>query len=299
MKNNNIKKRLFIIYLIITGLVNDVPTNTKNAIPTENAIPTITKNATAITKVTPNLNQPSNACFSKIGTGGIFFVLAIISGNCFILRVIWVRCVIYPADFQQQHLILGSLSISDILVGIVGLINMIINAAFNLTQQNEKCTIIRKINGFMVTVLTTISVGNICLLTIDRFIACVWCFQYYRLVTKTKILVSLTAIWTVPIVLGSSAFVFHYDGNRVRGCFAEYSPLTMVSFAAIVFTGAIFLITMHCILYIIATKKIATEQRQQRAVQLAAFGREAELRHLRKRKLKTVLASFAVSFHIC
>ena len=280
MVDNKIKMKLVIICFLVTGLVNGIPIGTKNA--------------TSVVKVFPtHLHQP---CFLTEWFNGVMISLAILISNCLILRVIWVRCVTYGTDSRLEYLILGSLSMSDILVGVFSLVSLIITNALKPTENDKTCTIIRNVNGLVYTGLITVSIGNICLLATERFTACIWCFEYHRLVTKRRILSSIAVTWIGCIVLSSSAFIYRSSSNGARTLRAQFLPLAVILLAIFVFTGAIFLTTIYSTLYFIARKKLFEEQRQQRASRVAFFGKKAELRDLRKRKFKSTLASFVVSF---
>ena len=126
-------------------------------------------------------------------------------------------------------------------------------------------------------------------LSIDRYIAFAHCFRYHNIVNQKNILHALLIIWSGSVTITGIAMV---DTNILpNSSFVEVRESFSVMFPTIVFVASLILVAIHGRLYIVTKRLFDSEENRHRRL----FGKDAELNDLRRRRLKTIALSFAIT----
>ena len=123
-------------------------------------------------------------------------MLISILGNALVLAAI----IRTPSIRSTPHMImLGSLAVSDFLVGLVA-------QPINIAQQLTEDYIVNYVVMFTGPSLCVVSLMTITAITVDRFLAVHYHMRYATIVTEFRVKYTLTVIWLISFLL--SGFVF-------------------------------------------------------------------------------------------
>ena len=235
-----------------------------------------------------DVNEPSDSCINRkmIPIVHVLSILAII-GHSVVTTVVLRQHVKFTLDNNEIYLILGSLSASDILVSVFMSFASILASRMDSIDNN--CRTLRTVASYFVFSMHLVSIKTVCLLAIDRYIGFIFCFQYNNIMNKKNIIRTLSLIWFSSLSINAFAML---DKNILPySSFIELRHSTCIIFATAVFFGAIFLFAIHAHLYLVAKAQLNQEENQQ----IAVFGRNAELRDLRWRRMKMTVVSLATT----
>ena len=260
----------FITAIILQQLTNGLATYPDIAITSE-------QNKT-------QLNAPKDSCISKstVALANFLSVPAIVE-NSVVILVIWRRHMTFTLENEEIYLIIASLSLSDMLVTAYGLFTTIF--ASYMKRLDSNCQTLRSVSSYIILSTHTVSIMTVCLLAIDRYIGFMYCFRYHNFVNKKNIIFALCLIWLASFSINGLVML---DNHILPySAFLELRQSTCLLFAATIFSGALFLSAVHGHLYVVAKTDLDAEENQQRII----FGRKAELRDLRGRRVKMTVVS--------
>lgn len=148
---------------------------------------------------------------------------ALLSSISVLTAALNLMVIISISHFRQLHtptnLLLLSLAISDLLVGL--LVMPVETARFIETcwLLGDLMCALSYIFGFT---LTSASVGNMVLISIDRFVAICYPLQYSNKITRSRIEVSVCLCWACSLIYNGLILKDHLrEPNRYNSCYGE------------------------------------------------------------------------------
>ncbi len=186
-----------------------------------------------------------------------------------------------------RHKILLSLTISDSLqISFVALLSFLAQIA-NLKTTSIACQAIRTTIGVVAIWTVITSSGSILTLSVERYFACIHCFQAHRIISDQRTVRTICGFWLVGIIC-ALADSSHYRANLGAVTICR-SKITDVMYTSVVLPSTI-------ILLFIQTRLFLLSRRLMRVIPGTsnAFGSAAEAIDLRKRAWKVSIVASAV-----
>ncbi len=182
-------------------------------------------------------------------------------------------------------MILLSLTISDCLqISLVAFIQLMALLS-DLKTVDVSCQVLRKIVEVVAVLTMVTSSGSILALSVERYVACIYCFRVHHIVSHKRVQRALYAVWGLSVVCS------FLDEKRYRSSLTSNSlPLTPTSRAIYGFIVIISTVILTCIqisLYRLARKLIRVHPG-------SSFGSNAEANDLRRDQLRSSIAASAV-----
>ena len=128
---------------------------------------------------------------------------------------------------RYMYVFVLSLSISDMLLGIVVLMQVISNPLVDYKDECHWFEIPPRMN-------VVISILHIIIIAIDRTICIVMPLHYRSLVSKGTIKIMLAVAWTIPLILGSVCAI---------KCYADYASVLRIH--SMVVIGSYIFVSFH------------------------------------------------------
>ena len=132
--------------------------------------------------------------------------LANLLGNISVCLVI---CGMRSLRQRPSSSILASLAMSDFSLLAFLLFRLI--WLYDFEAANKVCEHF----ATLLTTLLYVSIGHICLLSCDRYIAIIYPLRYAEIVTRTRVILALLVAWITPSVSMVVLPALFYDGNKV------------------------------------------------------------------------------------
>ncbi len=196
------------------------------------------------------------------------------------------KILIYNFKLRRpRHKILLSLTISDcIQISFVAFIQLVLLLARAKTS-DIFCQVLRKIGESIAVMTVATSSGTIVALSVERFVACLYCFHLHRIISHQRVLRALCLVWLFGVVCGLS------DKERYQTNFTSNNfPLTTtfcIMYGVIVIASTVILAYTQITLYLVARRLIKNHPS-------GSFGSNAEANDLRRAQLKGSIAASGV-----
>ena len=190
-----------------------------------------------------------------------------------------------------RHKILFCLSISDGLqIAVTALLTLLMRA-FNLTTASITCIVFRKLVLFNSVVTIIVSSLALVALSIERYIACVYSFYLYQILTNRRIYLMLAIFWALGAVLGIYT-VLSDDLSNKRTIVGETEMFQIIATIFIIVT-TIIITGVQVSLFKLSWSKMS------KVCPSGAYGSEAEYSELWKKQIKVaVVAGLVVLAYI-
>ncbi len=237
-----------------------------------------------------NSTTPKYDCIPRsIGISLIVLALVACPFHLYILKVLIARLRLKLA----RHKILLSLSIADNLQLLLSAIIFIISIASALQSSSTGCLVIRKIFEFNCIATLVSSSGSIVLLSIERYIACIYALQFHNIVTHKRTVISLLCLWTISITSGVVQ-IFHVQKPNGNYSTFNVAPSSRMFYIVVVFASSCIISIVQIRLYLLSKSKLKADKE-------ISFGSRQEESDLRRRHIKIAVVSSAVTvlYMIC
>eukprot|EP00794_Sanderia_malayensis_P017251 gene17251-18975_t len=244
----------------------------------------------AILPNTSATNSTRTTAFPCCRTQMTMFIFALAVMAC-PMQTILVKVLVKKFHLRlPRHKILLSLTISDSIQIILLALLQVAGTVFHLKATTFFCQVIRKLTETISVVTTLTSSGSIIALSFERYVACIHCFRYHKIITDELINVSLGCIWVFSVLLGLT------DPDRYIPNFTLVSlPLSKtfcIIYAGITLSSTVIVLYVQIRLYILSSKKNKVSTN-------CSYGRGAEESDLRNRQLKlSFIASGIVAMYV-
>ncbi|XP_020910279.1 D(5)-like dopamine receptor [Exaiptasia diaphana] len=144
-----------------------------------------------------------------------------------------------------------------------------------------------------------VSVGNLCVMTLDRYIAVTQPFRYFTVMTNRRVILSVALAWLVPSLIGLLPITWHHISNISRKSYID-----RVYYSAIVIgleiIPCVVMVIIYARLFVIARKhsRQITAHRKacfesQSEYSRVAFGRDSSVSYSHRREQRSNLKAFA------
>ncbi len=210
------------------------------------------------------------------------FVVAVMASPVYIIML---KILIYRFKLTlPRHKILLSLTISDsIQIVIPALLQLTV---FNARVDSNGCQIYRKIVEFTAILTVVSSSGDILLLSWERYVACIHCLRFFKIVTHMKVNAMLFGVWIIAIVCGLLE-PGRYKEN-LTSAIMPFRTTDSIVYIVTVLASSLVLIVVQARLYLLSRSK--TKVRPGRN----AFGKRAEEHDMRRTQIKLTIVASAI-----
>eukprot|EP00795_Rhopilema_esculentum_P016810 gene16810-8274_t len=195
--------------------------------------------------------------------------------------------------FLPRHKILFSLSVSDCwLIGLSAIISLL-SKIFQLETGASACTVLRKTFLFNATLMVFVSSFSLVALSVERYIACVHSFRLHQWLTDFRVNCALVLIWVLGASLG--VYTAYCDDNRNTELIVGEATNFQVVVTVTVFITSTIITWVQITLFRLSRAKMSQVQ------QGSEFGRNAEVKDLRRRQIKVAVVSaiLILAYGIC
>eukprot|EP00795_Rhopilema_esculentum_P016924 gene16924-8412_t len=228
-------------------------------------------------------------CISRNKVGMIYVFALALPVHLFLLWILFKKF----ADGLPRHTILKSLCISDVLLLVVGGTSIAIGRLPIASFSSVSCKVIHKSFAFQSAVTLVASSGTIIGLSVERYVACVYCLRLHAIVTEKRVITCLKLLWAIAICFALLSTFF--SGERLP-LVEPRQPSLVFTYAMIIiiFFTCFVLITIQVILFFVYRKKHRITPHQ-------SFGEPAELSNTVKRQIKLTIsvAALAAFYTVC
>ena len=219
---------------------------------------------------------------------GVFIGVTTVCGNTVVIYLILTRRILHVS----ANWFIVSLSSADLLVGLVVIPTYVIHTFWVQLNFHALST--------FYNLILYVSVGNLCVMTGDRYLAITRPLKYGSLMTRLKILVMIFTAWIIPTGISLLSFLWRTSGtNRERATVQRvYVGLTVVCFEII---PCFMMLLVYSHLYFITrahTRRIAAQESVKERYSGSGFTNTRRQRNRERSSLK-VFASVALLFVFC
>lgn len=198
-----------------------------------------------------------------------------ICGNLLIVSAVYKTTTLQtPTNF-----FISSMSLADLLVGLVAIPLWIARAALNITENDH---VLCLISDFITIQTLMASTYSLCSVTVDRYVAIILPYKYNHVVTQNRCFAAILIAWAFTMVLASFRFII---GSR--------SELPKFYVAAAIF-GIDLPIVIICFCY----AKIFKAAKQQRT-KISSLTSRVRNASLKQRKAAYTIAIVIGVYMIC
>ena len=211
-----------------------------------------------------------------------------VCGNTVVIYLILTRRILHAS----ANWFIVSLSSADLLVGLVVIPTYVIHTFWVQLNFHALST--------FYNLILYVSVGNLCVMTGDRYLAITRPLKYGSLMTRSKVLVMIFTAWIIPTGISLLSFLWRTSGtNRERATVKRvYVGLTVVCFEII---PCFMMLLVYSHLYFITrahTRRIAAQESVKERYSGSGFTNTRRQRNRERSSLK-VFASVALLFVFC
>ncbi len=256
----------------------------------DNTTLTSYSNLTSLISGNTSLSASSNAtfaahnCFRKVATN--FAVILALIGlplNLLLLKILKVNFRLG----NPRHKVLLSLLISDCFqITYIALIQFIA-AISNLKTTHTACQVLRKSMEVTAVVTVVASSGSILALSVERYIACIYCLRAVHMLSDSRVERALIGIWSFSFILSLCD-----DQRYLANMTSIPLPLTQafkIIYACVVITSTAIILCIQVRLYRQSHRLMTVHPGTGRS-----FGSTAEANDIRRSQLKVSLAASGV-----
>ena len=216
----------------------------------------------------------------------VFIGITTVCGNTLVIYLIFTRRTLH---ITANWFIL-SLSFADLLVGLVVIPTYIIHTFF--VQLN-----LRALLTFYNLILY-VSVGNLCVMTGDRYLAITRPLKYASEMTRSKVLIMILIAWMIPTGLSLLSLLWQTSTETKDTVYTIYGGLIVVFFE-IIPCFMMLLVYFHlCLITRGHSRRIAAQESVKQCYSRNNFATRRRQRNRERSNLK-VFASVALLFVFC
>lgn len=218
----------------------------------------------------------------------VSFGITTVCGNTVVIYLVLTRRTLHVS----ANWFIVSLSLADLLVGLVVLPTYIIHTFW---VELNFYALLKFYN-----LILYVSVGNLCVMTGDRYLAITRPLKYGSLMTRSKVLVMILAAWIIPTGISLVSLLWQTSGtNKERNTVQRvYVGMTVVCFEII---PCFMMLLVYSHLYFITrahTRRIAAQESVKERYNGSNFTNTRRQRNRERSNLK-VFASVALLFVFC
>lgn len=218
----------------------------------------------------------------------VSFGITTVCGNTVVIYLVLTRRTLHVS----ANWFIVSLSLADLLVGLVVLPTYIIHTFW---AELNFYALLKFYN-----LILYVSVGNLCVMTGDRYLAITRPLKYGSLMTRSKVLVMILAAWIIPTGISLVSLLWQTSGtNKERNTVQRvYVGMTVVCFEII---PCFMMLLVYSHLYFITrahTRRIAAQESVKERYNGSNFTNTRRQRNRERSNLK-VFASVALLFVFC
>ncbi len=208
--------------------------------------------------------------------------IALLASPVYILML---KILIYRFRLRlPRDKILLSLTVSDsIQIVIVAVLQL---SVFDDTVDSIGCQIIRKVGEFTVVLTVVSSSGSILLLSWERYMACVHCLRFYKIVTHEKVNRMLCGVWALAFVCGFLE-KGRYEAN-ISSSVMPFPETDTIIYVITVLSTSTVLVVVQVRLYLLSYRKTKDNPSG------ITFGKKAEENDYRKTQFKIAIVASAI-----
>ena len=195
--------------------------------------------------------------------------------------------------FQMpRHIIMFSMSMSDLIQLLFVCICYFIASVFENGRDTTLCHGMREITLFIGTLTIVVSSLGVIAMSVERYIACIHCFQLHYTFTHERVVYASIIQWVFGAILATIE-VLTNDVTRIAS--GKIASAFQIIYIIFTFAAAIPVCVIQARLFFFAKTKL------QRVNPAGAFGVQLELADYRKKHIKVALVSgiVAVGFVVC
>ena len=217
----------------------------------------------------------------------IFFLVVVAPFHTFLLITLYRRMF----EKLPRHKFFISLSISDNLQITVAGLFAIISRVFHLRTTSTSCQVLRQVVEFNTGITVVSASTSIIALSVERYIACVYCLRAHSILTNKRVNITLFTMWTLAAACGCS--VLHPSTPNLDPTAISRGLPIGVLYSGTVISSSIVMLVIQIRLYIISRRKLQVEPHG------TPFGDRKEASNLRRRHLKLAfVASVVVALYV-
>lgn len=218
----------------------------------------------------------------------VSFGITTVCGNTVVIHLILTRRTLHVS----ANWFIVSQSLADLLVGLVVIPTYIIHTFW---VELNLYALLKFYN-----LILYVSVGNLCVMTGDRYLAITRPLKYGSLMTRSKVLVMILAAWIIPTGISLVSLLWQTSGtNKERNTVQRvYVGMTVVCFEII---PCFMMLLVYSHLYFITrahTRRIAAQESVKERYNGSNFTNTRRQRNRERSNLK-VFASVALLFVFC
>lgn len=218
----------------------------------------------------------------------VFIGVTTVCGNTVVIYLILTRRTLHAT----ANWFIVSLSLADLLVGLVIIPTYIIHTFWEQLNLYALLT--------FYNLILYVSVGNLCVMTGDRYLAITRPLKYGSLMTRSKVLVMIFTAWIIPTGISLLSLLWQTSGaNRERDTVHRvYGGLMVVCFEII---PCFLMLLVYVHLYFITrghSRRIAAQESVKERYSGSNFTNKRRQRTRERSSLK-VFASVALLFVLC
>ncbi len=228
---------------------------------------------------------------SCVPTTGIAYsvLLAFLASPCHIL-IVWVLVKRFRVSIPRYK-ILASLSISDLSQFALPVVLFVFAGIFKPGVSTLGCRVIRGLLTFNGAFTLVVSSLSIVALSVERYVACLYCLRYYAICTDKRAKRLLICIWVTGLTCGCLTFIPEKEAKFPAMVIPNTLTVKILSLITILSTSLVLMFVQYR-LFVLSSQKIKAEPGQ-------VFGRKLEASDLRKQQLKlATVASAVVAFYV-
>ena len=219
----------------------------------------------------------------------IFVGITTVCGNSVVIYLIITRRTLHV----RANWFILSLSLADLLIGLV-----VIPTYITYTFWKPPSLNITALLTFYNLILY-VSVGNLCVMTADRYLAITRPLKYYTVMTRLKVMVMIFIAWTIPTAISLFPVLWKLSGNEKRYTASRvFGGLVIICFEII---PCFMMLLVYFHLFLI-TRAHSRQIAAQESVKLRYSGRNIQTQRRqgsRERSNLKVFASVALLFIFC
>eukprot|EP00112_Aurelia_sp_Birch-Aquarium-sp1_P003480 Seg1389.21 transcript_id=Seg1389.21/GoldUCD/mRNA.D3Y31 product="Melanocortin receptor 5" protein_id=Seg1389.21/GoldUCD/D3Y31 len=175
-----------------------------------------------------------------------------------ILHLLIARVLISKLKLRKQmHKLLLSLSMADLIHMIVFTLSMFILNSKKPHFASATCQNAQAAAKFCFYSMMAASSGSIIGLSVERYIACIHCFQLHSIMTKKRTTASIAFIWCAGLIFGLVAVIQVADGNiqNEQPKNPDFVPLIYAN-SVLIFATSSILIFVQARLFVLIRRRI-------------------------------------------
>ena len=193
---------------------------------------------------------------------------------------------------MPRHIIMLSMSISDLIQSQFAFICHFIVSAFESGTDTALCRALREITMFVTTLTMVVSSLGVIAMSVERYISCIHSFHIHRIFTQDRVVYGSIIQWVIGILLAIT--------EVLTNTFKEMTTVTVASAFQIIYITFTFAATIPvCVIQ--ARLFFFAKTKLKRVNPAQAFGAQLELADYRKKHIKVAFVSgiVALGFIVC